>query len=94
MRPLQRDCHFPPFVAAITRVFYSLQVEAELNELDKEEAAEYLASLGVEEGGLGSLIKATYRQLGLLTYFTTGGWPASCIACWTIHCLPMPQADL
>ncbi|GAB4814047.1 hypothetical protein N2152v2_001093 [Parachlorella kessleri] len=53
-------------------VVVSAQVEAELNELDKEEAAEYLASLGVEEGGLGSLISATYRQLGLLTYFTTG----------------------
>lgn len=49
-----------------------LQVEAELTELDAEEAAEYLASLGAKEGGLKSLIKATYRQLGLLTYFTTG----------------------
>ena len=49
-----------------------LQVEAELTELDKAEATEFLASLGAEEGGLRSLIKATYRQLGLLTYFTTG----------------------
>lgn len=49
-----------------------MQVEAELVELDKEEAAEFLASLGASEGGLSSLIKATYRQLGLLTYFTTG----------------------
>ena len=49
-----------------------MQVEAELTELDKAEAAEFLASLGAEEGGLRSLIKATYRQLGLLTYFTTG----------------------
>ena len=49
-----------------------MQVEAELQELEKEEADEYLASLGVEEGGLRSLVQATYRQLGLLTYFTTG----------------------
>lgn len=49
-----------------------LQVEAELNELEAEEAAEYLSSLGVEEGGLKSLIRATYRQLGLATYFTSG----------------------
>ena len=49
-----------------------VQVEAELQELEKEEADEYLASLGVEEGGLRSLVQATYRQLGLLTYFTTG----------------------
>ena len=49
------------------------QVEAELTELDKEEAEEYLTSLGATEGGLSSLIRATYKQLGLLTYFTTGG---------------------
>ena len=49
-----------------------MQVEAELSELDKEEAAEYLASLGAESGGLANLIKATYKQLGLITYFTTG----------------------
>lgn len=53
-------------------VIVSAQVEAELNELEAEEAAEYLSDLGVEEGGLKSLIRATYRQLGLLTYFTTG----------------------
>ena len=28
--------------------------------------------LGVEEGGLKSLIKSTYKLLGLKTYFTTG----------------------
>lgn len=53
-------------------VVISAQVEAELNELEAEEAKEYLADLGVEEGGLKSLIRATYKQLGLLTYFTTG----------------------
>ena len=53
-------------------VVVSAQVESELKELDAEEAAEYLSSLGVTEGGLGSLTQATYRQLGLLTYFTTG----------------------
>lgn len=53
-------------------VIVSAQVEAELKGLDAEEAAEYLADLGAEEGGLGSLIRATYKQLGLLTYFTTG----------------------
>jgi len=50
----------------------SAQVEAELQELEEAEAKEYLQSLGVQEGGLRSLIKATYKQLGLLTYFTTG----------------------
>lgn len=53
-------------------VVVSAQVESELRELEAEEAAEYLESLGVSEGGLGALIRATYRQLGLQTYFTTG----------------------
>ena len=50
----------------------SAQVEAELIELVEEERIDYLSGLGVEEGGLQSLIRATYRLLGLRTYFTTG----------------------
>ena len=50
----------------------SAQVEAELVELGDEETADYLEGLGVTEGGLQSLIRATYRLLGLRTYFTTG----------------------
>ena len=50
----------------------SAQVEAELIELGDDERADYLEGLGVSEGGLQSLIQATYRLLGLRTYFTTG----------------------
>ena len=50
----------------------SAQVEAELIELDTKDKDDYLIGLGVEEGGLGSLIKSTYKLLGLKTYFTTG----------------------
>ena len=53
-----------------------MQVEAELRELDPTEAEEYLPSLGASEGGLASLISSAYRQLGLLTYFTTGSRPS------------------
>lgn len=53
-------------------VVISAQVEAELVELPDEDRAEFLESLGVEEGGLRSLIRATYDLLGLQTYFTTG----------------------
>lgn len=53
-------------------VVVSAQVESELVELPEEERGEFLASLGVEEGGLKSLIRATYELLGLRTYFTTG----------------------
>lgn len=71
-------------------VVVSAQVEAELNELDPEEAAEYLTGLGVDEGGLKSLIRATYKRLGLLTYFTTGEKETRA---WTIRAgMTAPQA--
>ena len=60
-------------------VVVSAQVEAELSELSEGERGEYLESLGVKEGGLGGLVRATYHLLGLRTYFTCGekvgrGW--------------------
>ncbi|MFN3360553.1 MAG: redox-regulated ATPase YchF, partial [Pseudanabaenaceae cyanobacterium] len=62
-------------------VVVSAQVEAELMELEPEERAAFLASLGVKEGGLKSLIRATYKLLGLQTYFTVGEKEARA---WTI----------
>ncbi|XP_031376542.1 uncharacterized protein LOC116192207 isoform X2 [Punica granatum] len=53
-------------------VTISAQVEAELTELPSEEREEYLKSLGVNDGGLENLIRATYGLLGLRTYFTSG----------------------
>lgn len=71
-------------------VVMSAQVESELIELPEEEQKEFLESLGVEEGGLKSLIRATYELLGLRTYFTTG--PKETRA-WTIHSgMSAPQA--
>lgn len=71
-------------------VIVSAQVESELVELPEEERADFLASLGVEEGGLKSLISATYQLLGLRTYFTTG--PKETRA-WTINAgMKAPQA--
>ena len=68
----------------------SAQVEAELIELPQEERAEFLAGLGVEEGGLQSLIRATYALLGLRTYFTTGEKETRA---WTIRAgMTAPQA--
>ncbi|NJM46535.1 MAG: redox-regulated ATPase YchF [Alkalinema sp. RU_4_3] len=63
-------------------VVISAQVESELVELPEEERSEFLESLGVTEGGLQSLIRATYGLLGLQTYFTTG--PQETRA-WTIQ---------
>ena len=73
-------------------VVVSAQVEAELNELEPSERAEFLASLGValNGGGLPSLIRAAYGQLGLRTYFTCG--PQETRA-WTIKAgMTAPQA--
>ena len=71
-------------------VVISAQVEAELVELSDEDRSEFLASLGVEEGGLQSLVSATYDLLGLQTYFTTG--PKETRA-WTIEKgMTAPQA--
>ncbi len=46
--------------------------EASVNDLDEEEKRELLAAVGIEESGLGALIKKGYEILGLMTYFTTG----------------------
>lgn len=71
-------------------VIVSAQVESELVDLPPEERADFLESLGVEEGGLKSLIRATYELLGLRTYFTTG--PKESRA-WTIQAgMLAPQA--
>ncbi|MCU0547713.1 MAG: redox-regulated ATPase YchF [Leptolyngbya sp. Prado105] len=71
-------------------VVISAQVESELIELPEADRADFLASLGVEEGGLKSLIRATYALLGLQTYFTTG--PKETRA-WTIKAgMLAPQA--
>ncbi len=71
-------------------VIVSAQVESELVELPEDERQDFLASLGVEEGGLKSLIRATYELLGLRTYFTTG--PKETRA-WTIKAgMSAPQA--
>lgn len=71
-------------------VIVSAQVESELVELPDADRADFLESLGVTEGGLTSLIRATYDLLGLRTYFTTG--PKETRA-WTIRAgMFAPQA--
>jgi GTP-binding protein YchF len=71
-------------------VIVSAQVESELVELPEDERADFLESLGVQEGGLKSLIRATYDLLGLRTYFTVG--PKETRA-WTIIAgMVAPQA--
>lgn len=57
------------------------KVEAELAEMDDEEAAEFLGSYGLKESGLRRLIRKSYELLGLISFFTVG--EDECRA-WTI----------
>jgi hypothetical protein len=48
------------------------KVEAELAEMDDEEATEFLGSYGLKESGLVRLIRRSYELLGLISFFTVG----------------------
>ena len=69
-------------VAPADCVFLDAKTETELFELDDEEAAELLESVGQHEPGLHSLAKAGFATLGLQTYLTAGPKEARA---WTIH---------
>lgn len=47
--------------------------EEEIAEMDEADKAEFLEMEGVEEPGLNRLIRASYKLLGLETFFTAGG---------------------
>ncbi len=57
------------------------KVEAELSEMEPEEAAEFLEGYGLTESGLHRLIRKSYELLGLVSFFTVG--EDECRA-WTI----------
>ncbi|QDQ97164.1 redox-regulated ATPase YchF [Tomitella fengzijianii] len=69
-------------VAPADAVFLDAKVEAELLELDREDAMELLESVGQTEPGLDSLARAGFHTLGLQTYLTAG--PKESRA-WTIR---------
>lgn len=57
-------------------------IEADIAELDVEEAAEFLEELGLSEPGLDRVIHAGYKLLNLQTYFTAG---VQEVRAWTIR---------
>jgi ribosome-binding ATPase len=67
---------------ACETVVISAQIESDLIDLSPEEAKEFLKELGVQESGIGALIRSTYHLLGLRTYFTAGEKE---VRAWTIH---------
>lgn len=50
----------------------SVKIEAELSELPAADATTFLVDLGIPEPGLDRLIRAAYKTLNLLTFFTAG----------------------
>ncbi|MDY3557099.1 redox-regulated ATPase YchF [Gemmata sp. JC717] len=63
-------------------VVVSAKIEAEISVLpSEEEKKEFLGGLGLEETGLAKVIKAGYKLLDLVTYFTVGPKEARA---WTI----------
>lgn len=47
-------------------------LEAQIAELEPADRPEFLASAGLKEPGLNAVIRAGYKLLGLLTFFTAG----------------------
>ena len=62
-------------------VVISAAIEAEIATLDETDRAAFLADLGLEETGLTRVIRAGYKLLGLITFFTAGPKEARA---WTV----------
>jgi GTP-binding protein YchF len=69
-------------VAPVDAIYLNAKLEADLAELEPEDAAELLESVGVEEAGMDQLARVGFSTLGLQTYLTAG--PKETRA-WTIH---------
>jgi len=69
-------------VAPADAIFLNAKLESELIELEPDEAAELLASVGQQEFGLDQLARIGFHTLGLQTYLTAG--PKESRA-WTIR---------
>lgn len=77
-----RKAELSAMVAPADAVFLDAKIEAELQELDDESAAELLESIGQTERGLDALARAGFHTLALQTYLTAGPKEARA---WVIH---------
>lgn len=50
----------------------SARIEAELAQLSEDDAQEMIEALGISESGLDNIIKKSYKNLHLITFFTCG----------------------
>jgi GTP-binding protein YchF len=62
-------------------IVISAKIESEIAVLPREERADFLAAVGLEETGLDRLIRAGYALLHLVTFFTAGPKEARA---WTV----------
>ncbi len=69
-------------VAPAEAIFLDAKFEAELVELEEDEAREMLAEMGIDEPGLDVLARVGFDTLGLQTYLTAGPKEARA---WTIR---------
>lgn len=77
-----RKAELRELVAPADAVFLDAKIEAELQELDDESAAELLESIGQSERGLDALARAGFHTLKLQTFLTAGPKEARA---WTIR---------
>ena len=70
------------FVAPAEAIFLDAKFEAELVELEPDEAREMLEASGQDESGLDKLARVGFDTLGLQTYLTAGEKESRA---WTIH---------
>ena len=62
-------------------IVVSAPIEEEISRLDGSDQAEMLAALGLEEPSTRRLVRASYRLLGLISFFTVG---EDEVRAWTI----------
>ena len=66
------------------------KLEADIAELDSEDRNLFLEDVGLTEPGVNKLLRAAYKTLSLISFFTVGGKENRA---WTItHGTPAPQA--
>lgn len=81
LQSAERLAELAALVAPAKAIFLDAKLESELIELDEEDAAELLASIGQEESGINQLARIGFDTLGLQTYLTAGPKEARA---WTI----------
>ena len=62
----------PALTAGVGQVSISARVEAELSTMDPEEANEFRADLDLGESATSQVIRASYENLGLVSFLTVG----------------------